>query len=135
MKELEKPKWTRAIANEIGCLIQGIRYIKGTDTCFFIRKHKVSQNRNITYNCIICDIRPQKQETHIVQLTVGGNKLYYNRPGSTHTADLTTAKLYWKIVLSTPDGKYLIVDVNNFYLNNPMKKAKYYKILLNIITQ
>ena len=38
MKGTEKPKWTRAMANDIGSLFQGIIYIKGTDTCFFIHK-------------------------------------------------------------------------------------------------
>ena len=64
-----------------------------------------------------------------------GEKLSYNGPVSTPTAGLTMDKLHWNVVLSTPDGKYLIVDVNNFYLNNPMKKAKYYKIALKIIPQ
>ena len=45
---------------------------------------------------------------------------------------MTTAKLHWNRVLSTPDGKYLIVDVKNFYLNNPINKSEYIKIALKI---
>ena len=48
---------------------------------------------------------------------------------------MKTAKLRWKSVLSTPDGKYPIFDVNNFYLYNPMNKAEYLKILLKIPPQ
>ena len=48
---------------------------------------------------------------------------------------MTTAKLHWNSVLSTLDGKYLIVDVKNFYLNNPMNKAEYLKISLKILPQ
>ena len=66
---------------------------------------------------------------------MGGEKLYYDVPVSTPTVDLTTAKLHWNSFLSTPDGKYLIVDVKNFYLKNIMKKSRYYKILLKIIPQ
>ena len=44
------------------------------------------------------------------------------------TENLTTAKLHWDIVLFIPYGKYLIVDVNNFYLNNLTKKDEYYNI-------
>ena len=46
---------------------------------------------------------------------------------------MTTAKLHWNSVVCTPDGKYLIFDVNNFYLNNPMNKAEYLKIALKIL--
>ena len=66
---------------------------------------------------------------------VGGNKLSYEGPISIPTADFTTAKLHCNSVLSTPDGKYLIVDGNNFYLKNPMNKAEYLKIALKILPQ
>ena len=64
---------------------------------------------------------------------MGGNKISYDGPVSTPTDDLTTAKLHWNSVLSTSDGKYLIFDVKNFYLNNPMNKAEYLKIALKIL--
>ena len=67
---------------------------------------------------------------------MGGDKLSYEGPVSTPTADLTKSKLHWNSVVSTPDGKYLIADdVNNFYLNNLMKKSEYLKIALKIIPQ
>ena len=131
----EKPKWTRAMENDIGCLWQGIRDIEGTYTFFFVHRHDIHQDSNVTYIHIVCDIRTQKIETHRVELTVGGDKLTYDGPLSTPKEYLTTAKLHWNIVLSTPYRKYLIVDVKNFYLNNPMKKSKYYKIAIKIIPQ
>ena len=66
---------------------------------------------------------------------MGGDKISYEGPVSTPTADLKTAKLHWNSVLYTLDGKYLVVDVKNFYLNNPMNKAEYIKIALKIIPQ
>ena len=66
---------------------------------------------------------------------MGGNKLSYEGPVSTSTADFTTAKLHWNIILYTPNGKYLIVDVKNFYLNNSINKAEYLKIVLKIPPQ
>ena len=66
MKEPDKTKCTKEIADEIGCIFQGIRYIKGTDTCFFVHRHKFIQDRNVIYSCIVCNIRPQKKENHIV---------------------------------------------------------------------
>ena len=66
---------------------------------------------------------------------MGGDKIYYNGPVSTPTAYLTKDKINWNSAPSTPDRKYLIVDVKNFYLNNPMKKAKYDNIALKITPQ
>ena len=42
---------------------------------------------------------------------------------------------YWNIVLSTIDTKYLIVYVNNLYLNNPTKKKGYWKLSIRLIPQ
>ena len=72
---------------------------------FFIHKNELPKGSKVTYSHIVCNIRPQKTKTHRVQLTVGGNKISYEGPVSTPTADLTTAKLHWNIILSTPDGK------------------------------
>ena len=61
------------------------------------------------------------------------NKLTYNGPVSNPTAYFTMSILHCNIFLFNPEGKYLIVDFNNFYLNNQMKKAKYYKISIKLI--
>ena len=107
MKGPDKPKCTRAVSNDTGCLFQGIRDIKGIETCFFIHMHDVPQDRKVTYIHIVCKIRPQKKETHRLLLTVGGDKLTYDGPVSTPTIYLTTSKIHWNSVLSTPDRKIL----------------------------
>ena len=133
MKGPDKPKWQRSFLNKIGCLIQEIWDIKGTNTYSFIQKYEVTKGRKVTYSHIVCNIRPQKTETYRVQLTVGGDTISYEGPLSTHTADLTTSKLHWKSLPSKPYGKYLIVDVKNFYLNNTINKSEHLKIALKII--
>ena len=70
-----------------------------------------------------------------MQLKVEGGKLSYDGPLSTPTAYLTTAKLHCNIILFTPDRKWTIVDFNNFYLNNPIKKAEYYKLVIKLIPE
>ena len=105
MKGPKNPKRTRSFANEIGILFQGIRDIEGTNTCFFIHNHEVPQCSKVTYSRIVCDIRPRKNQTHRVKLTVGGDTFSYKGPVSAPTSYLTTAKLHWNIVLYTPDGK------------------------------
>ena len=64
-----------------------------------------------------------------------GDNLIYDGIVSTPPLYLTTARLHWNSVLSTSYAKYLVIDVKNFYLDNPMKKGKYYKIEIKIIPQ
>ena len=70
-----------------------------------------------------------------MRVAVGSNKTTYDGPVYTPTADLITTKLHLNSVLSTPYSKYLIIDVKNFYLKNPMKKNEYYKISIKLIPQ
>jgi hypothetical protein len=44
-----KSVWETSFENEIGCLFQGIRDLKGTNTCFFIQKSEVSTNKHPMY--------------------------------------------------------------------------------------
>jgi hypothetical protein len=44
---------------------------------------------------------------------------------STETADLTTAKLLFNSVVSTPGARFAAFDIKNFYLNNPMDCYEY----------
>ncbi len=53
--------WQKSLANELGCLFQGIHDIKGTDTCFFIRKKQMPIHKQATYGCICCNYHPQKR--------------------------------------------------------------------------
>ena len=62
----DKPECTREMENESGRLFQGIRYIKVPDTCFFIHRHKVPQDKNVNHSHIVCNIMPQNKETHRV---------------------------------------------------------------------
>ena len=64
---------------------------------------------------------------------MGDEKISYDGPVSTPTADLTTFKIHCNSVLSTLDGKYSNLYVKKLYLNNPTKRAEYFKIALKII--
>jgi hypothetical protein len=57
-----QPLWQRGFGNKCGRLFQGIRYIPGTDTCFFIKLTNIPQDRKITYGKIVCDYKPHKKE-------------------------------------------------------------------------
>ena len=94
MKGPNKPKWKRYFGNEIGRLFQGIQYIEGTNTCFFIHNNEVPKGSKVTYSSIVCNIRPQKTENHRVRLIVGGDKLSYEDPVSTSTAQQLSISIW-----------------------------------------
>ena len=49
LKVTDKPKWIRAMANDIDHLFQGIIDIEVTYMCFFIHRNEVPQYRKVTY--------------------------------------------------------------------------------------
>ena len=122
-------------ANELGRLAQGIRDIPGTNTLRFIPKSDIPKDRwkEITYGRICVNYRPQKTEPHRTRLTVGGNLIDYPFEVATPTADLTTSKILFNSVISTPGAVFIIMDVKNFYLNTPMDRPEFMPLRLDLI--
>ena len=54
---------------------------------------------------------------------------------STPTADTTTTKIVINSTISTPKAKYLVGDINNFYLGTPMTRYEYMRLSITIIPQ
>jgi hypothetical protein len=132
-----RDKWIHGFANEIGRLAQGIgtRMPTGTDTIHFIKREQVPSDRKVTYGHIVATIRPQKSETHRVRLTVGGNLIDHPGDVSTPTADMTTTKILFNSVISTPDARFMCTDVKDFCLNTPMARYEYMRLPLHILPQ
>ena len=101
-------------SNELGRLSQGIRNIPGTNTIKFIRKDQVPKGRKVTYGRIVVTYHPQKSEPNRSRLTAGGDRLDSPVDPATPTADLTSIKLLWNSVISTPGARYVMMDVKNF---------------------
>jgi hypothetical protein len=77
---------------------------------------------------------PMKKEVERIRLMVGGNLIDYPSEVSTCTAGLTTTKLLFNSVLSTPDAKFMGINLKNFYSNTPMVDIfKYMRLAINII--
>jgi hypothetical protein len=127
--------WTQSFVNELGRLVNGIgtRIPEGTNTIFFINRNQVPTDRKVTYGRIVCTIRPQKKETHRTRLTVGGNLIDYPYDVSTPTADITTAKIIFNSVVSTPNAKFMGLNIKAFYLNTKMERYKYMRLPISII--
>jgi hypothetical protein len=86
---------------------------------FFISHKDLPMHKKATYLRIVAKIREEKKETHRVRFTVG-NLIQYDGNVSSPTADLTTAKLIFNSVVSTPDAKFMTIDIKDFHLNTPM---------------
>ena len=120
--------WRRSNAEEIGRLAQGYGAIKGTNTIFFIPITAIPKGRKPAYLRAVSAYRPEKAIPHGVRWTVGGDQIDYPDDVSTKTADLTTAKLLFNSVVSTPNAKFLSADLKDFYLGTPMSRYEYMRI-------
>ena len=125
-------KWLQGGTNEMGRLLLGIDPLKdgpsGTDTIQFIRHDAIPAGKTATYLRIVVDIRPQKEETHRVRFTCGGDRINYDGNCSTPTADITTVKILLNSIISTADARGLVMDLKDFYLNNPLPGYEYMRI-------
>ena len=87
----------------------------------------------MTYARIVIGYRPQKEDPNRVRITAGGNLIDYPHELKTRQADLTTTKIMWNSILSTPDAEYMCIDIKNMYLATPLDRFEYMCIPINII--
>ena len=134
----DRDTWIKACANDFGRLAQGVgkRMPTGTNTIFFIPRHKVPAGRKVSYINPVASMRPNKAEIHRVRLTAGGDRLDF--PGSTATATvgLTLAKILFNSVVSTPNAKFLSADIKDYYYGTPLTtQFEYLCDLIKLILQ
>ena len=77
---------------------------------FILQKYKPKDRRE-TYVRSVCNIRPQKTETHRKILTSGGNIIDYPREVSTPISYLTTMKLHVNRAISDVKSRYMCMNV------------------------
>jgi hypothetical protein len=68
----------------------------------------------VTYGSFVVDIKDHKEEKERKRLTFGGDQIEYPGEKSTRTAGLTTTKILINSVISTPNAKFLVIDIKNF---------------------
>ena len=104
---------------------------------FLTKKDKIPKDRKITYENFICNIRPQKSETHRVRLTTGGDKLDYHGNPSSPEVSLLNVKIHINSNISRAknNAKYMCIDINNFYLGTTMKYFQSMRICKKFIPQ
>ena len=128
-----RARWNNSGSNEFGRLIQGIRDIAGIEKMCFLSRKEIPEHKKVTYARMVCDIRPQKEETHRLRMTAGGDILDYSGDNSTESAGLETIKINWNSVLSTPKARYMTMDISNMYLTTKPPEPEYMRIHISLI--
>jgi hypothetical protein len=131
-----KEVWTTAFGKEFGNLAQGNKKTgtKGPDSLFILERHKIPsipKDRTVIYAHVVVDHRPQKPDPNRAGITVGSNLITYPGELTTRTANLTSSKILWNSVLSTPEAKYMCIDIKNFYFGTPLDHFEYMHIPLS----
>jgi hypothetical protein len=53
----------------------------------------------------------------------------------TPTANLPTVKIMLNSIISTPNAKFMTIDLKDVYLNTPMSQYKYFRMKLELFPQ
>jgi hypothetical protein len=131
--------WKTSNAEEIGRMFQGLGpdsdMPTGTGTLSFINKSQIPKTKKSTYVRVVCADRPEKANTKRVRWTAGGDRIDYPGNKTTKTADITTAKLLFNSVISTPNGRFMTIDLKDFYLCSDLPDYEYVRIPLHMLPQ
>jgi hypothetical protein len=132
--------WQTAFGKDFGGMAQSNKKTgqKGTNSILVMTHSEVlyiPKDRTVNYARVIVDFRQQKADPHRICITARGNLINYPGELFTQTANLTTSKLMWNSVLSTPGAKYMCLDIKNFYLTAPLDRYKYMKMPIALFPQ
>ena len=78
--------------------------------------------KDITHGWIVCVYRSEKKDPYRTRITMGGNLVNYPDDCGTPTADLLTVKLMFNSIISTPNAKFMTINIKDFYLMTPMDR-------------
>ena len=98
---------------------------EGTNAIFFIHPSYAPKHKKVTYAKLVATMRPLKAEVNRARVTLGGDQLDYEGDTSAIPAELQTVKIHLNSVISTPGGRYLNLDIKDFFCGTPMPKKDY----------
>ena len=133
--------WQTAFGKDFGGMAQGCAKTgqKGTNAMFVMTHDKIMHalvaKKFFTYANPAVNFRPQKDDPYRICITAGGNLITYEGDASVQMADIDTAKINWKSVVSMPNAKYMCLDIKFFYLIAALEYFEYMKIPLNLFPE
>ena len=125
----------KIFSDELGQISQGIIDILGTDTIWFICRSALPKGYTVTHGRICVNYCHKKKDSNRKRLTVGGDRSHYPLCVSTPTSHVSTSKILFNCVISTPGAIFITMDIKNFYLVTPMKRPEYMCLPINILPQ
>ena len=127
IKGIDAAKWKDACSKEFARLTKGRKKdnTPGTNTLVWKHPRELPKEKTPTYMRVCANYRPQKADPYRVRCTVGGNLIKYQGPTRTPNADITTFKLFVNSVISTPNAKFMDMDLKDFYLESTMPEPEY----------
>ena len=93
------------------------------------------KDRTFTFGSIVVDYREKTVDPNRFCITAGGNFINYPGELTTKTADLTTSKILWNIVLSIDGALFMCINIKNFYPCAPMYRYYYMRMTLKVFPQ
>ncbi len=103
------------------------RLITTSQTILSIKKGDIPEDRHrdITYGWICCNYYSKKKDQYRTRITMGDNLINYPGNCGTPTADILTVKSLFNSIVSTPNAKFMTIDIKDFYLMTPMSRGKW----------
>ena len=77
----------------------------------------------------------KERDKYRTRITIGGNLINFPGDCGTPTADLLTVKLLFNSIISTPNAKFMSIDIKDFYLCTPMKRYEYFRMKLELFPE
>ena len=108
----------------------GIRLTSGNGKTMIIPRSHVLADRIVTYRKCVAAIHPNKEETHMVWLTVGGDKLDYPGTSTTQIFSLVANKTLLNSVIFTDNIIIMTSDINNYLCVTSLSPYEYMLISL-----
>ncbi len=132
---IKHPKYKDTWSNSFGTKIRQLATT--TETIFFISKTDISHNcrGDVTYGRIICVYREGNKDKYHAQITIGRNLINYPSDCGTPITDLLTVKLLLNSIISTPNAKFMSIDIKGFNLCTPMACYKYFQMKLELFPE
>ena len=133
--------WLHAGANKFGHLFQGIgckggkQRVAGTNACFWIPKSKLPKHEKVTIPRIVCHVKPEKEEVNRVRITAQGQNSSHIGNAATETAGMTTSKMSFNSVVSTPEAKFMTMDISNMCLNTHLTDHQCMKFRITMMPE
>jgi hypothetical protein len=118
--------WQTAFQKDFGGMAQGDNKTRQKETnAMFVMTHDeiahaYCEKKFFTFTNPEVDYRPQKDDPNCIHINVMGNLTTYDGKLSVRMVDINTEKLHWSSVMSTPNAKYMCLDIKKIISPLPL---------------